>query len=91
MTETNTFHEGWVVVEGSPPSLAQEIAVRSHHLRADEPNSSGGTDTGPNSYALLPMAAGSCTSNALGLDAQRKVCHLGGVAVRRHSKVHPDE
>ena len=37
MNESDAANEDWVIVEGSPPSLAQEITVRSHHQRADEP------------------------------------------------------
>ena len=52
-------NEGWLVVKGNPPSLSQEIVVRSHVFAADEPVSSGGTDTGPNPYDLLLAALGS--------------------------------
>ena len=52
-------HETKVVVRGSGSDFAQEISARSHRLVADEPISSGGTDTGPTPYDLLLAALGS--------------------------------
>jgi uncharacterized OsmC-like protein len=50
--------EGWVVVRGTPGKLAQEISLGRHTLRADEPTSAGGTDTGPTPYGFLLAALG---------------------------------
>src|SRR6478735_3490798 len=78
-----------VVVTGGAGGFAQEIVVGRHRLTADEPISSGGTDTGPNPYDLLLAAIGSCTSMTLSLYARRKQWLLDEVRVRlRHSKVH---
>ena len=78
-----------VSVHGSAAGLAQEISVGRHRLKADEPTSVGGTDTGPTPYDLLLMALGSCTSMTLALYARRKGWPLTDVTVRlRHSRVH---
>jgi uncharacterized OsmC-like protein len=48
----------FVVVRGSAKGFAQEITIGPHHAIADEPISSGGTDTGPTPYDLLLAALG---------------------------------
>jgi putative redox protein len=78
-----------VVVSGDTSGLAQRVAIGTHQLRADEPASAGGTDSGPNPYDLLLAALGACTSMTLGLYARRKKWPLQSVTVRlRHSRVH---
>src|SRR5678810_1320456 len=80
---------GEVVVRGAAGGFAQEITAGSHHLRADEPLSSGGTETRPTPYDLLLAALGSCTSMTIALYARRKQWPLEGVAVRlKHSRNH---
>ena len=80
---------GLVTVHGSASGLAQEVSVGRHRFPADEPTSSGGTDTGPNPYDLLLAALGSCTSMTIALYARRKQWPLEAVTVRlRHSKIH---
>ncbi len=82
-------NEDFVVVQGPASGFAQEIAVRSHRLRGDEPLAAGGTDTGPSPYDLLLAALGTCTSMTLSLYARRKQWPLERVTVRlRHSKIH---
>ncbi len=50
--------QGVVVVRGGAEGFAQEITVGRHHLTADEPASSGGTDRGPTPYDLILAAIG---------------------------------
>ena len=80
---------GEVVVWGDAAGFAQQIAVGSHRLKADEPISVGGTDTGPNPYDLLLASLGTCTSMTVAMYARRKDWPLESVTVRlRHSKIH---
>src|SRR5437899_1711865 len=54
-----------ITVHSSADGFAQEIAIGQHRLAADEPMSVGGTDSGPNPYALLVAALGACTRSTL--------------------------
>jgi uncharacterized OsmC-like protein len=49
---------GTVIVRGGISGFAQEIVAGQHRLRADEPETEGGTDTGPSPYELLLAALG---------------------------------
>jgi putative redox protein len=71
-----------VVVREIGTGFAQEIRAGRHTLRADEPVASGGTDTGPDPYALLLAALGACTSMTLRMYANRKGWPLTAVTVR---------
>jgi uncharacterized OsmC-like protein len=78
-----------VLVRGSAAGFAQQIHAGSHRLHADEPVTSGGTDTGPSPYDLLLAALGACTSMTLGMYARRKAWPLEEVTIQlRHSKIH---
>lgn len=81
-----------VVVRGAAGGLAQEITVGRHRLAADEPTALGGTDTGPDPYALLLASLGACTSMTVALYARRHGWPLESVTVRlRHTKVHAQD
>ena len=71
-----------VLVREIGPRYGQEIRAGRNMLRADEPVTSGGTDTGPDPYALLLAALGACTSMTIRMYADRKGWPLEGVTVR---------
>ena len=48
-----------VIVRGSAKGYEEQITVGRHHLTADEPIASGGTDRGPDPYQLIAAALGS--------------------------------
>lgn len=48
-----------VTVHGKASGFAQEIVAGPHRLKADEPATAGGTETGPTPYDFLLAALGS--------------------------------
>lgn len=70
-----------VTVIGGPSGLRQAISVGLHHLLADEPKTSGGSDAGPDPFELLLSALGSCTNMTLQMYADRKKWPLKEVRV----------
>ena len=81
-----------VEVTGRADGFVQEIATGAHRLRSDEPAAVGGTDAGPDPYALLLAALGSCTSMTIGMYARRKKWPLEAVTVRlRHRRIHRED
>ncbi len=77
------------VTESGDGAYGQVINASGHPLRADEPASAGGHDTGPNPYDLLMAALGACTSMTLRMYANHKQLALRRVSVRlTHEKIH---
>ena len=78
-----------IVQETAEGTFTQRIQAGRHALRADEPVSVGGDDTGPNPYDLLLSALGACTSMTLRMYARHKKLPLDRVTVRlKHAKIH---
>jgi putative redox protein len=78
-----------VIVRSTGRGYAHEIRARTHTLLADEPESVGGTDTGPDPYELLLASLGACIAMTLRMYATQKGIPLAGVSVRlSHRKVH---
>jgi len=79
------------VIVSSEAGIAQEIVIRNHRLRADEPAPLGG-DTGPTPYELVLAGLGSCTSMTLRMYAQRKGWNLQRISIRlRHYRVYAED
>jgi putative redox protein len=89
MQETTRAGEAAVEVTGDASGFAQQIAIGSHRITADEPVAVGGTATGPTPYQLLLAALGSCTSMTVAMYARRKAWPLTSVSVTlSHEKSH---
>jgi putative redox protein len=78
-----------VVVRGDAGSFKQEIVAGRHRLLADEPESAGGSDAGPDPYDYLLTSLGVCTSMTIGLYARRKNLPVETIKVSLwHSRIH---
>ncbi len=78
-----------VVTEAGDGKFAQTINVGRHWLRADEPPSVGGDDSGLSPYQLLSASLGACTSMTMRMYADHKKWPIGRISVRvHHEKIH---
>ncbi|WPZ33082.1 bifunctional alpha/beta hydrolase/OsmC family protein [Thalassobaculum sp. OXR-137] len=92
--DTLQAREGEVVVADAGDGLfPQWIAAGPHHrIRADEPTSVGGTDSGPSPYDLLLAGLGACTNMTLKMYADRKGWSFDRLETHlRHSKIHAED
>ena len=77
------------VMEAGHGKFAQDILAGRHRLRADEPESAGGMDSGPSPYELLGAALGACTAMTIRMYAEHKKLPLERVTVDlAHDKIH---
>ncbi len=80
------------VTETREGKFTQAIAAGPHQLRADEPASAGGTDTGPTPYELVLAGLGACTAMTIRMYADLKQLPLDAITVRlKHDKVHAQD
>lgn len=80
------------VTETREGKFTQSVRAGPHHLRADEPASVGGDDSGFTPYDLLLAGLGACTSMTLRMYANQKKWPLERVSVRlRHQKIHAQD
>ncbi|HEV7320124.1 MAG TPA: bifunctional alpha/beta hydrolase/OsmC family protein [Ensifer sp.] len=78
-----------LVTETREGKFQQKIDAHGHRLLADEPQSYGGTNTGPTPYDFLAIGLGACTSMTLRLYAEKKGLDLDQISVEvDHQKVH---
>jgi uncharacterized OsmC-like protein/pimeloyl-ACP methyl ester carboxylesterase len=77
------------VAESGAGPFTQRIRTAAHEWAADEPRTSGGTDTAPDPYQLLLSALGACTSMTVRMYAQRKGWDLRrAVVTLTHDRLH---
>ncbi|WP_166266958.1 bifunctional alpha/beta hydrolase/OsmC family protein [Marinobacter caseinilyticus] len=83
---------GQVLITEKDAKFLRGLYTNDHQLLADEPQSVGGTNLGPNPYDLLLMSLGACTSMTLRMYANRKSLPITNIEVRlQHSRVHADD
>ena len=89
-TDRRKAEPGEVRVEETEYGLyATDILAGPHALRADEPRTVGGDDSGPTPYGLLSAALGACTTMTMRMYANRKKWPLEKVSVTiAHEKIH---
>lgn len=71
-----------IVQESGKGKFAQQIIAGGHVLTADEPESNGGNDLGPNPYEFLLAALGTCTAMTIRYYADFKKISLDKVIVK---------
>ena len=93
MAEAELPPPGVVIVEDrNIGPFAETVRVGTHVLSADEPVSSGGTNTGPSPYDYLLAGLGACTAMTLRMYARQKNWPLQKVRVwLKHDKIHAQD
>ena len=86
------LEHGQVMVRERDHEFIQDIFTDTHSLVADEPESAGGHDLGPNPYEFLLAALGTCTSMTMRMYAKRKQIPVDDIVVMlKHSKIHAQD
>ncbi|MFB6372600.1 MAG: alpha/beta fold hydrolase [Bradymonadaceae bacterium] len=77
------------VGETGEGKFSNHVLAGEHYMRADEPESFGGDDTGPSPYEYVTAGLGACTSMTLRMYADRKGWPVESIEVRlEQDKVH---
>lgn len=80
------------VAETGEGKFTQTVTAGRHTLRADEPASYGGTDTGPSPYDFVLAGLGTCTAMTLRMYAERKGWAVGKIEVGLdHDRIHAED
>ncbi len=88
-TGASDLSKGDVLVSGGTERFRQQVLTDRHRWVADEPESVGGEDCGPDPYEMFLAALGACTNMTLRMYADRKKIPLTAVSTQlRHRKVH---
>ena len=58
-----------------------DLEIRVHHMTADEPEETGGDDSGPSPQELLAASLASCTAVTVEMYAKRKGWEIGDLEV----------
>lgn len=80
------------VMEKDTGTFTMAVSAWPHSWLADEAESAGGDDRGPNPYQMLNAALGACTAITLRMYAQRKewpVKHIG--VTLKHSQIYAQD
>lgn len=84
-----TLQPGEVRVTEGNDRFLRFIQTREHAFLSDEPTNVGGSNLGPDPYALLLSALGSCTSMTMRMYANRKKLKISRLDVLlRHRRSH---
>lgn len=70
--DKNEIAKGHVIVEEKNHKFTQHVSTNSHYWLADEPESVGGNNMGPDPYEHLLAGLGACTAMTLRMYAERK-------------------
>lgn len=91
--QMQSIEDGVVVEESGRGRFANIVSVGGRHmLKADEPLSVGGNDSGPTPYDYLLTALGACKSMTMRMYAERKGWPLDRARVSlRHEKIHAED
>tara|TARA_R110000764_G_scaffold19811_4_gene51550 strand:- start:11784 stop:13049 length:1266 start_codon:yes stop_codon:yes gene_type:complete len=79
--------KGHVIVEEKNHKFTQHVSTASHYWLADEPESVGGNNMGPDPYEHLLAGLGACTAMTLRMYATRKKLAIKHIKVElKHSR-----
>lgn len=80
-------NKGHVIVEEKNHKFTQHVSTNSHYWLADEPESVGGNNMGPDPYEHLLAGLGACTAMTLRMYATRKGLAIKHISVElRHER-----